>query len=186
MPPGSTNEVRGASFSFRRVDVALEPLDLACKQAQPFRLALALGHREVGAEVEQIVLDHAEHRIERGVLQMHAHDADRGIGLVDGSIGRDPQIVFRTPLARAERGGAVVAGPRIDAIEHDHVRRLALFLLPLWEKVAHEVATDEGSASADAKDFAKRRQTPHPDRVFRWIRPLPQGRGGPSAQHHPT
>jgi hypothetical protein len=88
---------------------------------QAFRLALALGHGEVGAKIEQVVLDHAEHRIERSILQMHPHDADRGVGLVHGSVGRDAQIVFRAALARAERGGAVIAGARIDAIEHDHV-----------------------------------------------------------------
>ena len=88
MPPGSTNEVSGRQMRIQAVDVALEALDLARQHPQPFRLALALGHREVGAEVEQIVLDQAQHRVELARLaEMQPHDADRGIGLVDGSIG---------------------------------------------------------------------------------------------------
>ena len=55
------------------------------------------------------------------VGQMQARDADHGVGLVDGPIGAHPQIVFWTALARAERGGAVIAGSRVDPIEHDHV-----------------------------------------------------------------
>jgi hypothetical protein len=34
---------------------------------------------------------------------MQPHNADGGVGLVDGSIGTDAQIVFGTTLAAAER-----------------------------------------------------------------------------------
>ena len=95
----------------QRIDVALEPLDLARQHPQPLRLAVALGHREIGAEIEQIVLDQAQHRVEFARLgQMQPHHADGGVGLVHGAIGRDAQIVFRAALAAAERGGAVIAG----------------------------------------------------------------------------
>ena len=57
----------------------------------------------------------------RRFRQMQPHDADRGIGLVDGAIGGDAQIVFRPALAAAERGGAVIAGAGVDAIEDDHL-----------------------------------------------------------------
>jgi hypothetical protein len=46
--------------------------------------------------------------------------ADAGIGLVDRSVGGDPQVVFRPPLAGAERGRAVIAGLRVDLVEDDH------------------------------------------------------------------
>ena len=105
------NEVNGARCALRRVDVALEPLDLAVQHAQPFRLALALRYREIGAEIEQVVLDQAQHRVELAcIVQMQPHDADHGVGLVDGSIGGDAQIVFRAAFAAAERRGAVIAG----------------------------------------------------------------------------
>jgi hypothetical protein len=104
VPPGSTNEVRGARLGIQGVDVALQPFDLACEHPQALRLALALGHREVGAEIEQIVLDQAQHRIELARLrQMQPHHADRGVGLVDGSIGAMRRSYFgrRSPLPSA-------------------------------------------------------------------------------------
>ena len=64
VPPGRTNEVSGARCCVQGVDVALEPFDLARQHPQALRLALALGHREIGAEIEQVVLDQAQHRIE--------------------------------------------------------------------------------------------------------------------------
>jgi hypothetical protein len=117
------NEVSGARCSFRAIDVALEPLDLARQHPQAFGLALALGHREIGAEIEQVVLDQAQHRIEFArVAKVQPHHADGGVGFVHGAIGGDAQIVFRAALAAAERSGAVVAGLGIDAVEHDHRR----------------------------------------------------------------
>jgi hypothetical protein len=114
---------QGSELLVQMIDVAFQPLDLARQYPQAFRLALALGHGKVGAEIEQVVLDQAEHRVELARLaKMQAHHADRRIGLVDGSVSRDAQIVFRTALASPERRGAVIAGPRIDAIEHDHWR----------------------------------------------------------------
>ena len=81
---------------------SLKAFDLAGQHPQPFRFALALGYREIGAEIEQIVLDPAQHRIEIACIgQMQPHNADGGVGLVDGSIGADAQIVFRAAFAAA-------------------------------------------------------------------------------------
>ena len=53
---------------------------LNAELSQALRLALALGHGEVGAEIEQIVLDAPKHRIQFGRIgQMHPHNADRGV-----------------------------------------------------------------------------------------------------------
>ena len=105
------------------VDVVLEPFDLAREHPQPLGLAVALGHREIGPEIEQIVLDPAQHRIEFArVAEVQPHHADGGVGLVHGAVGRDAQIVFRAAFAAAERRGAVIAGLGIDAVEYDHWR----------------------------------------------------------------
>ena len=50
-------------------------------------------------------------------------DADHRIDLVERAVGGDAQVVFLAPLAGAERGGAVVAGARVDAVEHHHRAR---------------------------------------------------------------
>jgi hypothetical protein len=45
-----------------------------------------LRHRQIGAEIEQIVLNEAEHGIEiRRRRQMQPRHADGGVGLVDGA-----------------------------------------------------------------------------------------------------
>ena len=56
----------------------------------------------------------------RVVAGVQARDADHRIDLVERAVGVDAQIVFLAPLAGAERGRAVVAGARIDAVEDDH------------------------------------------------------------------
>ncbi|MNL87752.1 hypothetical protein D3C87_2170770 [compost metagenome] len=46
--------------------------------------------------------------------------ADKGVGLVDGAIGIDPEIALQATRTRDEAGGAVVARPGIDLVELDH------------------------------------------------------------------
>ncbi len=56
-PPGKMKEVSGGKLGIQRVDFALEPIDLRLAHAQPLRFAVLLRHAEIGAEIEQIVLD---------------------------------------------------------------------------------------------------------------------------------
>src|SRR5665647_750271 len=51
---------------------------------------------------------------------MQPDHADRGVGLVHGSIGRDAQIVFGAAFAGPQRGGAIIAGAGVDLVENDH------------------------------------------------------------------
>ncbi len=51
---------------------------------------------------------------------MQAREADGGVGFVDRAVGFDPQVVFGTALAGAQRRGAGVAGAGVDAVEYDH------------------------------------------------------------------
>src|SRR5690606_5072233 len=106
------------------VDIGFEPLDLLLDDAQRLvaQLLAGVGRGKLGAEVEQIVLDAAEHRVEfrMRVLRVQPRQPDAGIGLVDRAVGGDAQIVLRPPLAGAERGGAVVAGAGVDLVQDDH------------------------------------------------------------------
>ena len=104
-----------------RVDVLFKAVDLRCQDAQPFSLPVTLRNRQIGAEIEQIILHPSEHGIdERDLRQMKSRDTDRGIGFIDGSVSADAQIVFRAALSAAERGRAVIAGARVDAVENNH------------------------------------------------------------------
>ena len=76
---------------------------------------------EIGLDVEQVVLDAAERRIERASpARVQPHQPEHGIDLVERAVGLDAQIVFLAPRAGAERCRAVVAGAGVDAVEHDH------------------------------------------------------------------
>ena len=101
------------------VDLGLEPGHLARLDAQRVRVVgIGAGAAEVGAEVEQIVLDPRQHRVGGG-LGVQAREADRGVGLVDRAVGGDPQIVLGDPAAVAERGPAAVAALGVDLGQAD-------------------------------------------------------------------
>src|SRR5262249_17262544 len=76
------------------------------------------------AHVEELVLHAAEDRIEPGLrlraLERHAHDANRGVELVDGAVGLDARRVLADARAADEGGGAVVAGLGVDTIDAHH------------------------------------------------------------------
>ena len=114
----------GAKLGVELVDLAFEPFHLGIGDVEP-RAARALAllgrHAKVGLDVEQVVLDVHQHRVERAVAgALQARHPDHRVDLVEGAVGRDAQIVFLAPLAGAERGGAVVAGARVDPVEDDH------------------------------------------------------------------
>ena len=83
-----------------------------------------IGRAEIGAEVEHVVLDACQHRIEPGQRRVgrgrQAGEADGAVGLVNRAVGFDAQIILAAPLARPERGRAGVAGLGVDAVENDH------------------------------------------------------------------
>jgi hypothetical protein len=48
---------------------------------------------------------------------VQARQPDGGVGLVDRADGGKAQVGLRPPLAGGERGGAVIAGAGVDAVE---------------------------------------------------------------------
>src|SRR5262245_6292493 len=106
------------------VNLALKPRHLRLADSQP-RAARPLAdfrwHAEIGPDVEQIILDARERRIECAITyHMQARDADHGVDLIERAIGLDAQVEFLAPLAGAERRGAVIAAAGIDPVEDDH------------------------------------------------------------------
>src|SRR5262249_18576801 len=80
----------------------------------------ALGPAEIGAEIEEIVLDARQRRAHAVVCDMQQGDADYGVRLIDAAISFDAGVEFRQTRAIAERRASVIAGARVDAIEfHD-------------------------------------------------------------------
>src|SRR5271165_3603584 len=109
-----------------RVDLAFEALDLGRGDAQCSSRASALFRgAQVGAEVEEVVLNAAEHFVCRRI-GMQPGDSDRRICFVDGAIGGDAQCVLRDARTVAERGLAGITAARIDPSQSNHLRRKRL------------------------------------------------------------
>ena len=113
------------------VDLAFEPRHLRRNNAQcplPRRAPAVFRGAEVGAEIEQIVLDARQHCIRIGIRRrthMQPRQPDRGIGLIDRAERLDPERLLWHARAVAERGLARVAAPCVDAGEAHHQRLLA-------------------------------------------------------------
>src|SRR5882757_457737 len=112
------------------VDLFLQPLDLRGHDAQRLlaALALAFGRAEIGAEIEQVVLEAAEHGIglgeplaaQHGAGDRAARQPDDRIGFVGRAVGFYARIVLGNTVATAKRSLSAVAAARVDAGECDH------------------------------------------------------------------
>ena len=100
------------------VDLPFQPRHLRFDDAQPLAAGL-VGRGEVGTEVEEVVLDAAEHGVEpvRQRRLVQTGESDMGVEFVDGADRLEAQVGFRPPLAGRQRRGAVVAGAGVDAVE---------------------------------------------------------------------
>jgi len=72
------------------------------------------GQKQIGTQIEQIVLDTAQHRIEIAV-GLQADQADHGVGFVHRAAGGDPHIVFGDTFAVTQRGLPGIAAAGVDA-----------------------------------------------------------------------
>src|SRR5262249_1306083 len=99
------------------VDGGLQARDLCGRDAKtPLRFLVARGgHAQVGADVEQVVLDAAQ-QVRLGGLQGQ-EQAEQRVQLVDGAVSGDAWVVLGDAGAVAEAGVAAVAGFGVNARE---------------------------------------------------------------------
>ncbi len=105
------------------VDLALEPIDLRGHDAQ--RALYPFGGGEIGAEIEQFVLDAAEHGPRRLVPDRRQSGADRRIRLIDVADRGHARIGLGDARAVDKPGVAGVAGAGVDLVEPDQGRTLS-------------------------------------------------------------
>ena len=120
-PPGRTNDFSGASSALTSSQAPLQPRRLLGREPQA-RAVAAVGHGDVRADVEQVVLDPAQERGEAlGHVRQRERDAELRVELVDRPVGLDPRMRLRHPAHVAEVGLPVVAEARVDAGQvHGH------------------------------------------------------------------
>ena len=106
-----------------RIDLALDPVDLGRHDPQRHRAGFEIlaRRREIGTEIEQLVLDSAEHGRRLALRrQMEQRDADRRIGFIDIAHGGDARRMLGRARSVDQPGFASVPGARIDFVELDH------------------------------------------------------------------
>ena len=105
VPPGRTKDFSAGSGSLASSQALLEPRGLLGDHAQALALA-ALGDRDVGADVEEVVLDALQPaRVALGQAALGERDAELRVELVDGPVGLDPRVRLRRP-GSCPRGGS--------------------------------------------------------------------------------
>ena len=158
----------------------LEPGGLLGQDAQALALA-ALGDGDVGADVEEVVLDPLQPlAVARRQLALRERHAEVGVELVHGAVGLDPRVGLRDPAHVAQMGLSAVAEAGVDTCQvYGHalacriplcVKRALLLLavvvvagcgkadVPTGGPVSVTVTQDFGAARL-APDQASRRRT---------------------------
>ena len=78
---------------------------------------------EVGAQVEEVVLNPGQHGVDLGpVGGMEPRQSDGGVGLVDGAVSGHAKLMLGHPAAVAQGGLPTVAAAGIDAGQFYHVQ----------------------------------------------------------------
>ena len=98
----------------------LEPVDLRLRHAQPL-VGARKGNREIGTEVEQLVLEPLERRPQRLGDADGERDPELRVELVHRAVGGDPRVELRGARAVAEARLAAVAPARVDAGQADRL-----------------------------------------------------------------
>ena len=111
-PPGSTKLLSSGSSALKRSQSGSSCVDLLLRDAQP--AFLLERHGEIGAEVEELVLDADEHLANRTAHTPGEHEPESRVQLVDGPVGGDPRVELRYARAVAERRLAGVAAACVD------------------------------------------------------------------------
>jgi hypothetical protein len=120
---GQDEAAQGLQLLVHPIDLALEAGDLLRRHPQDHlaRGEILAGGGKVGAEIEQFVLDAAEHRAMRLVADVEQRHADRAVGLVDIADrgGARMRLGDAGPVDQPRLAG--VAGAGVDPVELDQI-----------------------------------------------------------------
>ena len=91
----------------------------------PERRLVLLEEAEIRAEMEELVLDHGEHRGQLWNEPTGEGDADHRVELVDGAKRGNTECILGHALPAAQPGRAVVSLARVDPCQPGHPSMLA-------------------------------------------------------------
>lgn len=121
---GQHEAAQGRQIFIHGVDLALELFDFGRGDAGLFRMNVLGFGGEDRAEVEQLMLDAADHGGKQAdarivadlLLAGNERETDEGVQLVDGTVTIDTQRILGDALAAGEAGLAGIAALGVDAI----------------------------------------------------------------------
>ena len=103
------------------VDESLQRIDVAGFHGRDPRPAWVIGWpAQVGANVEQLILDPGQDRGEALAQSRRQRDAKLGVQFVDRAVGRHSGRILRHALATTQAGRPIVARLRIDPRQARH------------------------------------------------------------------
>jgi hypothetical protein len=119
---GQYEGIEGRQPGIEGVDFTLQALDLSLDDAERRWAGRRwFGCAQVGAQIEQVILDARQHGVDLGpVTGIKADQSQHGIGLINGAVSRHPDVVLRHPAAVAEGGFTAVAAAGVNAGQSHH------------------------------------------------------------------
>ena len=101
-----------------RVDGRLERGNLSGGDAKRRFVRIVLfGAAEIGADIEEIVLDYGQEVADLRLIDMEKRNADTGVGLVEAAERLDADVAFRNARSIAERSQAGIPATGVNAID---------------------------------------------------------------------
>ncbi len=118
---GAAGQDEAGQLRERLVQLVAEPLELVDHRLRDAEPLVGAGERDgqVGADVEQLVLDPRERRAQRLGRRSREHDPELRVELVDGAVRGDARIELRHARAVAEARLPLVAAARVDLRQAD-------------------------------------------------------------------
>ncbi len=146
-PAGEHETPELGQIGVEDVAVALDSIDLRLHDAQA---SLALHrNREVGPEIEELVLDAGENLRDLGRAPGRKDQPDGGVELVDGPERSDPGVELRHPGAVAERRLPLIAAARVDLRQPYRLVAIAVHARRLGSLQVRPARKHEGGTIAE-------------------------------------
>jgi len=120
----------------QRREAGVKPVDSGLQAGRLFRpdaqfrsrrLIVRLRHTQIGAHVEEVVLNAANQVGFGRIGMMRGEQSEDGIQLVHAAVSRDARMVLGDAAAVAEAGFAAIAGLGVDARKIDHANARASY-----------------------------------------------------------
>ena len=178
--PRDDKAVERRQSGVEEIDALFDPFDLLLADPQRLNLAvLALGTAQIGAEIEEIVLNTAQYAVNLVIADVENRDTDDRIRLVDPAICGYAHMELWQARTVTERGATIVAGASVDPIEFHGVFRCGrVGLLDPASELCQSLASVSSVVSVERKGVRAIRSLAFGDQIGKAVKNCGGGAGG--------